>query len=140
MLEAALERTLRIRATHHYRRADWSPEKNRETFGALAESHAHDYVVTVTVRGPLDPHGFVVDLPALDRLLAVEVGALDDGDLNELVPDVRAGRIQPSTEALARWLWTKLEARIPGSARLSRVRVAESPELAAEYPIREVAE
>lgn len=140
MLEAALERTLRIRATHHYRRADWSVERNRAVFGAVAEPHAHEYVVTVTVRGPLDPHGFVVDLAALDGVLAAEIGALDGGDLNELVPDVRAGRIQPSTEALARWLWTKLEARIPGPARLARVRVAESPELAAEYPTGQLPE
>ena len=56
------------------------------------------------------------------------------GDLNALVPEVRAGRVQPSTEALARWLWERLEPRIPGSARLARVRVAEGPELAAESP------
>ena len=134
MPEAALDRTVRIRATHHYRRADWSEARNREAFGAVADPHAHDYAVTVTVRGPIDAHGFVVDLPGLDRLLAEEIGALDGGDLNALVPGVRAGRLQPSTEALARWLWERLEPRVAAPARLVRVRVAESPELAAAYP------
>jgi len=132
--EAALERTLRVRATHHYQRSDWSAERNRDVFGPVAEPHGHDYTVTVTVRGSIDAHGFLVDLPALDRLLGEEIGPLDGGDLNELVPEVRAGRLQPTTEALARWLWERLEGRIPGSARLVRVRVAEGPELAAEYP------
>lgn len=134
MAEAALERTVRVRAKHHYHRPDWSEARNREVFGAVAEPHAHDYLVTITVRGALDAHGFVVDLPRLDRAIAEEVAALDGGDLNVLVPEVRAGRLQPSTEALARWLWGRLEGRVPPPARLARVRVAESPELAAEYP------
>jgi 6-pyruvoyltetrahydropterin/6-carboxytetrahydropterin synthase len=132
--DAQLERTVRVRATHRYDRRDWSPERNREVFGAVAEPHAHDYAVTVTVRGPIDEHGFLVDLPALDELLAREVGALDGGDLNAIVRDVRSGRLQPSTETLARWLWETLEGRVPGGARLVRVRVAESADLAAVYP------
>ena len=134
MTEAALERTLRVRASHHYARPGRTREQDRAEFGAVADPHAHDYVVTVTVRGPIDRDGFVVDLAALDGLLAAEVGRLDGGDLNELVPDVQRGRAQPSTEALARWLWERLDGRIPGTARLVRVRVAEGPELAAEYP------
>jgi 6-pyruvoyl-tetrahydropterin synthase len=132
--EAALERTLRVRAVHHYVRPGWSAEQNRAAFGPVADPHPHDYVVSVTVRGPLDADGFVVDLCALDELLAQEIGVLDGGDLNRLVPEVRSGGLQPSTEAIARWLWMRLEGRIPGTARLVRVRVAEGPDLAAEYP------
>jgi 6-pyruvoyltetrahydropterin/6-carboxytetrahydropterin synthase len=134
--EATLERTLRVHAAHHYARSGRSAEQNRAEFGAVSDPHAHDYAVTVTVRGAIDADGFVVDLVALDRLLADEVGVLDGGDLNQLIPDVRAGRLQPSTEAVARWLWERLEGRIPGGARLVRVRVAEGPALAAEYPAR----
>lgn len=134
MSEVTLARTVRVRAVHHYARSGWSAERNRSAFGAVADPHPHEYEVTVTVRGPLDPEGFVVDLVALDRLLAEVVGALDGTDLNQAIPDVRAGRLQPSTEALARWIWQRVEGRVPGSARLERVRVAEGPELAAEYP------
>ena len=131
MAEAALERTVRFRAHHHYRRSDWSEAMNRDAFGAVADAHAHDYLVTVAVRGPIDPHGFVVDLPALDALLAERIGPLDGSDLNERI--FSDGRVQPSTEALARWLWDQLAERIPGSARLASVRVAEGAGLAAEY-------
>jgi 6-pyruvoyl-tetrahydropterin synthase len=132
--EGALERTLRVQALHHYARPGRSLEQNRAEFGAVADPHAHDFVITIVVRGPLDADGFLVDLVALDRLLAEEIGALDGGDLNQLIPEVRAGRLQPSTEAVARWLWELLEGRIPGTARLVRVRVAEGPDLAGEYP------
>ena len=131
MPEALLERTVRFRARHHYRRADWSEGRNREAFGAVADPHDHEYAVTVAVCGRLDAQGFVVDLAALDRLLAELLGPLHGGDLNALLfPD---GKVQPTTEALARWVWEGLVGRVPAPARLARVRVAESPELAAEY-------
>jgi 6-pyruvoyl-tetrahydropterin synthase len=132
--EALLERTVGFRARHHYARPGWSAERNRAAFGSVAEPHSHDYRVTVRVRGPLGGDGFVTDLAELDRLLAEVVQALDGTDLNESVPDVRAGLVQPSTEVLARWLWGRLEGRIGGGARVAQVRVAESAELAAEYP------
>jgi 6-pyruvoyl-tetrahydropterin synthase len=129
--KAALERTIRFRAHHHYRRADWSEARNREAFGPVADPHAHEYVVTVTVRGEIDAHGFVVDLVALDALLAERILVLDGSDLNERI--FRDGTLQPSNEALARWVWEQLVDRVPAPARLARVRVAESATLAAEY-------
>lgn len=133
MAEATLERSVCFRATHHYRRADWSPEKNREAFGPLGDPHPHDWVVAVRVRGPLDAHGFVLDLAALDRLLGEVLGVLDGADLNQVVPEMGSGHLQPSTEALARWAWERLAEQIPEPAYLIRVRVAESEGLAAEY-------
>jgi 6-pyruvoyl-tetrahydropterin synthase len=82
----------------------------------------------------VDPEtGFVVDLAALDALLDRVVEPLDQRDLNRVIPEVRDGSIQPSTESLARWFWSRLAPEIPGDARLERVRVAELPGLAAEY-------
>ena len=130
-----LLRTLRFRAEHHYGHADWTAERNREAFGGQVRSHAHDWNVTVTVVGPPDEAtGFVVDLRTLDRALRDVVGPLDGADLNEVIPEVRCGDMQPSTENLARWLFERLEPRIVGGARLERVRVAEGPDLAGEFP------
>ena len=43
--------------------------------------------------------------------------------------------MMPSTEVLARYLHDALSRRMAGSpARVARVRVAESPDLASEYP------
>lgn len=103
-------------------------------FGDSMTPHGHNYSVEVTVRGEVDPEtGFVVDLPALDRMLQEEVvGPLDQRDLNQAIAEVREGRMTPSTEALALWFWSRLRDRIPAPARLLRVRVSESDTLAAE--------
>ncbi len=133
--EATLTRTVRFRARHHYARPDWPEERNRAVFGETVHPHAHDYTLQVTVAGTIDPEtGFLVDLGKLDSLLQREVVArLDRGDLNDEIPEVREGSMLPSTESLARWFWRLLDERIPPPARLERIRVAEGPELWAEY-------
>ena len=131
MSEAALERTVRFRASHRYH-ALGAPGGDAD--GPLTRSHAHDWAVRVTVRGPLDAHGFVVDLPALEARLAEVVGALDGSDLERAFTELRDGPLQPSTETLARLLFERLAPLVPAPARLERVRVEESPELAGSWP------
>lgn len=135
MPEASLIRTVRFSAGHRYWRPEWSEERNHRTFGASANPHGHNYVLDVTVRGAIDPAtGFCVDLAALDELLATEVvEALDQQDLTAVLPEFEAGKRIPTTEELARWLYHRLEDRIPGSARLVQVRLHEDDTLAAEY-------
>jgi 6-pyruvoyltetrahydropterin/6-carboxytetrahydropterin synthase len=112
-----------------------SDEENRKRFGAQARSHEHDWTVRVEVCGPIDPTtGFVTDLTALDEALDDLIGGWDGGDLNELIPDVKEGRMQPSTESLARWIHERLSAEISRPARMGRVYVWEGTELGAFYP------
>lgn len=96
--------------------------------------HGHNYRVEVTVGGEVDPEtGFVVDLEGLDALLTEVIRRpLEQQDLNRVIPEVESGQMTPSTENLALWLWNRLYGRIPGSARLERLRVFESDTLAAE--------
>lgn len=133
MPTASLVRITTFSAHHHYERADRSDAWNEARFGAQRRSHLHDFRVEVTISGPLDPEtGFVTDLVALDDLLRDVVGPLDGENLNEVIPDVREGTMQPSTEGLALWLLDRLSPRIPEPARLRRVRVWESDSLAGE--------
>lgn len=134
MTEASLVRSVRFSAGHRYWRDDWSDEENRRVFGPASNPHGHNYLLEVTVRGPIDPDtGFVVDLGALDGLLAQIVDPLDSQDLNQAIPEVRKGEMVPTTENLARWFWHQIEPRVPDGGRLVKVRVAESESLAAEY-------
>ena len=134
MADASLVRTVRFRASHAYGRSDWSDDENRRVFGDSAEPHAHDFVLEVAVRGPIDEEtGFVVDLGGLDALLGDVVRPLDGGDLNKAVDEVREGGMIPTTENLARWFYGRLAGRLPVGVRLERVRVAESDALAAEF-------
>ena len=135
MSQASLTRSVRFRAAHHYWRADWTEAENKRVFGENVQTHEHDYTLAVTVRGHLDEEsGFLVDLGELDRAIEAIVAPLRGGDLAESIAEVREGRLSPSTESLARWFFGQLSPRIPRPARLLRVRVAESDDLAAEFP------
>lgn len=135
MAHAVLERTVTFHATHHYWHPQWSEERNRAVFGELAAPHGHLYRATVRVAGPLEPvTGFAVDLPALDAALEEILGPLRNADLNQAVPDFASGERLPSCENLARWIFGGLGAVLTPPARLLSVRVAESEDLAAEYP------
>jgi 6-pyruvoyl-tetrahydropterin synthase len=128
-----LTRRVSFHATHHLRLAALTEAQNRARFGATVEPHAHGYTCDVTVAGPLPDSGALVDLAALDELLREAVVApLDGQDLSTLHPDWAAERSLPTCEALAAWIWTRLEGRLPTGARLERVRVAEDETLWAE--------
>jgi 6-pyruvoyltetrahydropterin/6-carboxytetrahydropterin synthase len=134
MSSARLSRTARFRAAHHYYRSDWSEARNRRTFGESAVPHEHEYGLEVTVAGEPDPEtGFLVDLAKLDEALEELLAPLRDSNLNESIPEARAGAMTTSTENLARWFFEQLEPRVPSPARLVRVRVSESDTLAAEF-------
>ncbi len=136
-MPVTLTRTVRFHAWHRYWRPDWTPEANRAAFGALSDppGHAHDYRCAVTVAGPMDPAaGAVVDLPALDRILAEEVVApLEGRHIDRDVPDFAPGRTLPTCEALAAWLYPRIARRLPPGVALARVRVAEDDTLHADY-------
>lgn len=142
MAEASLVRTVRFSAGHRYWRPEWSEERNRRTFGPSVNPHGHNYRLDVTVRGPVDPKtGFCIDLGALDELLRTAVvEPLDQQDLQEAFPGFGPGETIPTTEELARALFERLRGRIPGTARLVRVRLHEDESLAAEYGVDHVSE
>jgi 6-pyruvoyltetrahydropterin/6-carboxytetrahydropterin synthase len=133
-MRVSLSREVGFRAMHRMYRADWSEASNREAFGALSESHPHDYRCVVTVSGPLEPgRGMVMDLGLLDRLLSEEVVRRFDGrNLNEAVPEVADGSRLPTCETIAAHLFGRVAGRLPGGVRLERVRILEDPTLYAD--------
>jgi 6-pyruvoyltetrahydropterin/6-carboxytetrahydropterin synthase len=135
-LPASLTRTVRFFALHRFARRDWSDAENTAAFGALAErpGHGHDYECRVTVSGGLDASLAIVDLTALDRILAEEVtDPLSGRVLNDVVSDFAAPSALPTCEGLARYLYRRIAARLPAGVSLERVRVSEDPTLHAEY-------
>src|SRR5688500_1717212 len=138
MPAASLTRRVRFAAAHRYRRPDWSDARNAEVFGACANPsfHGHSYVCDVTVRGEIDPEtGCVADLGLLDRILAAEVTArFDHRNINTDVPEFADGRLVPTGENLARFIYERVAARLGAAATVVRVRIAEDETLGATYP------
>jgi 6-pyruvoyltetrahydropterin/6-carboxytetrahydropterin synthase len=132
-----LTRRATFSASHYYWNEAWPAEKNEQVFGRCANrnGHGHNYTLEVTVAGQPDPvTGFVVDLKWLKDVMEREVlAAYDHRHLYLEVAEFAA--TVPTTENIAIAAWKRLEPVIEsaGGARLSRVRIYETPEIFAEY-------
>src|SRR3954463_9970473 len=137
MASASLTRRVSFSAAHRYSRPEWSAEKNASTFGACAwpNFHGHSYLCDVTVSGPIDDKtGFVVDLGVLDRILAEQVRErFDHRNINLDVPEFGDGKLVPTGENLARYIFERVEAALAGAATVIRVTVAEDATLATTF-------
>jgi len=138
----SLTRRATFSASHYYWNPAWTTEKNEQVFGRCANrnGHGHNYTLEVTVEGEPDADtGFVVDLKWLRDVIEREVlAAWDHRHLNLEVPEFIATEttaVIPTTENLAIAAWKRLEPTVlgAGGARLSRVRVYETPEIFAEF-------
>ena len=137
MPRAHLTRRVTFAAAHRYRRPEWSDEQNEETFGLCSREsyHGHSYVCEVTVAGEIDPlTGFVVDLGELDAILADEVkNRFDHRNINVDVPEFADGKLVPSGENLARFIFNRVGDRLPGHVNIESVHIAEDRTLSATY-------
>jgi 6-pyruvoyltetrahydropterin/6-carboxytetrahydropterin synthase len=136
-----LTRRATFSASHYYWNPAWSAEKNEQVFGRCANrnGHGHNYTLEVTVAGEPDPvTGFVVDLKWLRDAIDREVlAAWDHRHLNLEAPEFAASdsaTIIPTTENLAIAAWKRLAPAMQSAdARLSRIRIYETPEIFAEF-------
>ena len=132
-----LTRRVSFAAAHRYRIPSWSDERNAEVFGLCARPsyHGHTYVCEITVRGELDERtGMIVDLARFDEVLAVEVRErFDHRNINLDVPEFADGRLVPTGENLARFIFDRVQAALGGAATVTAVTVAEDDTLRATY-------
>jgi 6-pyruvoyltetrahydropterin/6-carboxytetrahydropterin synthase len=137
MPRAHLTRRVTFAAAHRYRRPEWSDEQNEKTFGLCAREsyHGHSYVCEVTVGGEIDPlTGFIMDLGELDRILADEVkNRFDHRNINVDVPEFADGRLVPSGENLARFIFERVGQLLPKDVSIESVNIAEDRTLSATY-------
>ena len=100
-VHVSVTRRATFAAAHILCRDDWDDEKNREVFGACVTDHGHNYVIEVTVSGPLDPGtGMVVNLKHVDSVLRREfIDEVDHRHLNRDVDFLRG--VIPTAENVA---------------------------------------
>ena len=127
----SITRRATFAAAHVLCRPDWDDARNREVFGACAGDHGHNYVVEVTVSGPVDPEtGMVINLKQVDSLLRRElIDRVDHKHLNKDV-DFLQGVI-PTAENIAQVAFDRL-AKVFAPALLVRLRLVESENNSAE--------
>ena len=120
-------RRYRFCASHRLHLDSLGEEENRELFGKCNNpyGHGHDYVLEISVEGEPDRSGQIVRRQAIDALMNEKIlPRIDHRNLNMDVPEL-ASRI-PTTENLAMAIREMLDRDWPLTAKLARVRVAET--------------
>ena len=129
---AHLSRRYHFSASHRLHVDALSPEKNRETFGKCNNpfGHGHNYVVEVTLSGPVErATGMVTNLSDLDSFARREmVDLFDHANLNML--EAFRDRVS-TTENLCVEVW-RIFVGYP-HATLERVRIEETGNNSFEY-------
>lgn len=126
-------RRYQFAASHRLHAPSLSDEENRRIFGKCNNpyGHGHNYVLEVSVRGPIDAAtGCAIDIVALDRLVVEQViREYDHRNLNADLPEFAA--VAPTTENVAveierrlRRAWSRYLPDSPAS--LEKIRIAET--------------
>jgi 6-pyruvoyltetrahydropterin/6-carboxytetrahydropterin synthase len=136
-MSAYLTRRVTFAAAHRYRRPDWSDEQNERVFGRCAREsfHGHSYVCEVTVTGRVARDtGMLIDLGVLDNVLRVEVRErFDHRNINLDVAEFADGKLIPTGEELARFIFERVQTGLGDAARVVEVVVAEDETLRASF-------
>lgn len=124
-----LTRRYRFSASHRLHAAGLSEEENRELYGKCNNpfGHGHNYVLDVSVAGPVEAcSGMVVRVADLDCMVQERViRALDHRNLNVEVPEFES--MAPTTESLALVIGRRLRENWPaGWPLLDAVRLEET--------------
>jgi 6-pyruvoyltetrahydropterin/6-carboxytetrahydropterin synthase len=137
-----LTRRYRFSASHRLFAPALTDRRNAEIYGKCSSphGHGHDYVLEVSVRGPLDARtARVADVAALDALVEGRIlSRLRHRDLNTEAAGI-AGAV-PTSENLALGVLGALEeswreAFPGGEPRLDRVRLHETRKNIFEAPV-----
>ena len=129
-----MTRKVAFSSGHRYWIESLSREENHTLFGRWASrfNHGHNYVLSVTVEGIVDPlNGMVVNIKRVDDVLRDQiVGICDQRSLNDEVPAL-TGQVT-CLENVLRWIWDLLPGVLPRESMLVGLKLEEMPTLYAE--------
>ncbi|HYF48663.1 MAG TPA: 6-carboxytetrahydropterin synthase [Planctomycetota bacterium] len=127
-----LTRKVTFTAGHIYKGGGLSPAELQSLFGAAAEpsGHGHNYVLELSVRGPVDSvNGMVINIKDVDAMLKGLLAGIDHHMINVAMPEF--ANAVPTTEALAQALWNRIPRKM-GKAECTALRLEEHPGLHVE--------
>lgn len=132
-MKVTLSRRYTFAASHRLYSEKLSAAENQRVFGKCANpyGHGHNYVVEVTLGGPIDPAtGMIADLAQLDKFVQERVlEPFDHRNLNEEIPVFKTK--VPTTENLCIEIYGRLK-DFPG-AKLEKIRIEETSKNSFEY-------
>ena len=128
-------RVYEFAASHRLHSEHLTADENRELFGKCnyPHGHGHNYILEITVTGPIDTRtGRVIDPALLDEIVhRMVVDRYDHRHLNHDIPELEG--LVPSTEVVTRAIWERLVGEIPQPSRLASVLIRETARNIFEY-------
>ena len=132
-LKISLTRRYRFAASHRLYSPDFSEAENKRLYGKCGNpyGHGHNYVVEVTISGPVDDEtGMIANLGEFDPFVeGAVIEPFDQRYLNEEIVEFK-GTV-PTTENICREIFRRLKA-FP-AARLEKVRIEETSNNSFEF-------
>ena len=127
-------RRLHFNAAHRVHNPALSDEENARLFGKCNNPnwHGHNYILDVSVRGPVDDRtGYVLDLAVLKNIVEERaVSLIDHKNFNLDVPFMRG--VIPTSENIIVGVWRELVPAI-GPGELVKLVLWETPNNYVEY-------
>ncbi|SVA63354.1 uncharacterized protein METZ01_LOCUS116208 [marine metagenome] len=132
MANPIITKKYRFCASHKYVNQAWTEEENREVFGKDYRNHGHNYILEVSITGPIDPgSGWLVDLKQLNVLVKTHVvNVLDHSQIEQDVEWFKDK--QPSSENILIWAWNEIFPRLD-KGTLHRLRLVETHSIHTDY-------
>jgi 6-pyruvoyltetrahydropterin/6-carboxytetrahydropterin synthase len=96
-------------------------DKNHKCFNL----HGHSFKVKVTIEGPVNALGWVMDFSDIKKFCQPIIEELDHKYLNEI-----DGLDNPTSENIAVWIWQRLIQKLP---ELSSIEIMETCNSGCEY-------
>jgi len=132
MSNPIITKKYRFCASHKYGNSNWSEEKNYEVFGKDYNTHGHNYILEVSVTGPIDQgSGWLVDLKKLGQIVKKYVVNVLDHSQIEVDIEWFKGK-QPSSENILVWAWGEIAPRMERGT-LHRLRLVETHSIYTDY-------
>lgn len=126
--KAYLTRRISFSACHRLHSTKLSPEENQIIYGKCnhLHGHGHNYIVEVTLYGPVDPiTGMVENLSILKKYM--EAAIMHEMDHKNLDKDVEFFHDRPSTtENVALYIWMKVRRMMAKPELLHEVKIHET--------------
>ena len=123
-------------AAHRLHSPQLSETENQELFGRCnnPNGHGHNYELEVTLSGPPDATGRLFPVHQLQKIVNdTIIDRFDHKHLNLDLPDFHdATGLNPTVENIAAVIFQKLAPTIPTPAKLTRIRLWETPKTVAE--------
>jgi|TARA_B110000967_G_C18718738_1_gene476520 6-pyruvoyltetrahydropterin/6-carboxytetrahydropterin synthase len=96
-------------------------DKNHKCFNL----HGHSFKVKITIEGPVNALGWVMDFSDIKKFCKPIIEELDHKYLNEI-----DGLDNPTSENIAVWIWQRLIQKLP---ELSSIEIMETCNSGCEY-------